>query len=526
MAGFTRRNFKTTNVIPKSGAGSYKSSTISFLSTSYDDNDNLVIRLKGINDSDISTLNNLYPDIFQVKTIQGYINTIIVKGDKIDDFENIIDSLKDEFVKLGYKPVSVGGAITAIIKSISNTPTQAEIDKNNTTIANNWKELLTKLQDPETRKRLLTFQTKYIASIPELEHLKLSRANITDVLSSDPLASFVTSADYWEKYFDRKVIPNAQYIIITKPEENIDWSSLYNDSAIVKMGKGNGYANWKEFVKQNGGPYAPIVFNLKKKYNKAKHFYKTKVVDVRFTRPIDPSNDKFMKIINLANNLTGELNSVAKEALKKSGVSDDVDAKKVGIEDNADLIKYKDFIIGKCKARKINVSEHGDINDVIANAIFEYSKSVAVDLNMLSPKKQNAFACGVCYSVATSFNIQSSRVASYVQFFKQLTQDEASELSMDVYNTYKTLTNISQLNESVMNKMHIMSFEELRNSLINLAQGEKENLHEGFGGKYHIMSFDELHNNLVSLASGDKPTISEVKDKFNNFMERMNNVPK
>jgi hypothetical protein len=71
-----------------------------------------------------------------------------------------------------------------------------------------------------------------------------------------------------------------------------------------------------------------------------------------------------------------------------------------------------------------------------------------------------------------------------------------------------------------------MSFEELRNSLINLAQGEKENLHEGFGGKYHIMSFDELHNNLVNLAGGDKSTVSEVKDKFNTFMERMNNVPK
>jgi hypothetical protein len=76
-----------------------------------------------------------------------------------------------------------------------------------------------------------------------------------------------------------------------------------------------------------------------------------------------------MKIINLANNLTGELNSVAKEALKNSGVSSDVDAKKVGIEDNADLIRYKDFIIGKCKTRKINISEHGDVNDVILKTL-------------------------------------------------------------------------------------------------------------------------------------------------------------
>jgi hypothetical protein len=71
-----------------------------------------------------------------------------------------------------------------------------------------------------------------------------------------------------------------------------------------------------------------------------------------------------------------------------------------------------------------------------------------------------------------------------------------------------------------------MSFDELRNSLINLAQGEKENLHEGLGGKCHIMSFDELHDNLVKLAGADKSSISEIKNNFNNFMERMNNVPK
>ena len=77
-----------------------------------------------------------------------------------------------------------------------------------------------------------------------------------------------------------------------------------------------------------------------------------------------------------------------------------------------------------------------------------------------------------------------------------------------------------------MNEMHIMSYDELRDSLINMAQGDKENLQESVGNKYHIMSFDELHNSLLDLAGGNKTSISEVKDNFNKFMERMNNVPK
>jgi hypothetical protein len=150
---------------------------------------------------------------------------------------------------------------------------------------------------------------------------------------------------------------------------------------------------------------------------------------------------------------------------------------------------------------------------------------VAVELNKLSPKTQNAFACGVCCAVATTFNIQSNRVSSSIHFFQSLSKDEASDLTMDIFNTYRGLVNIS-LNESIMNEMHIMSYDELRDSLINMAQGDKENLQESVGNKYHIMSFDELHNSLLDLAGGNKTSISEVKDNFNKFMERMNNVPK
>ena len=524
MAGFVRRNFNSSNNTSKSG-GTYKSSTISFLSSSYDDNNNFVARIKGINDSDIPGLNKIRPDIFKFKMTPGYIITLTINGDKIDEFENIIDDVKEEFKKLGYKPISVGGAFTALQKSISQTPTKDEIEQNNKLIANNWKELLTNLNDPEIRKRLLMFQTKYIANIPELKHLKLSNGNIAEILSSDPLASFVTSADNWEKYFDRIVSPNAQYIIITKPEDNTDWSSLYKDPAIARMGKANGRENWKAFVKLHDGERAPIVFNLKKKYNKARYFFKTKVVDIRFTKPKDPNNDKFMKVINLANNLTGELNQVAKNALMSSGYTGDVNAKKVGAETNEDLLQYKDFILDKCKSKKITIHDQGDIKEVISDAIFEYAKKIASGVNKLSPKIQHGFACGVCYAIATTFNIQSNRVSSCIHFFQTLSKDEASFLAMDIFNTYRNLVNIS-LNENIMDNMHIMSFDELRDSLVNMAQGDKENLQESTGNKFHIMSFDELHNSLLNLAGDNKTSVSEIKENFNNFMERMNNVPK
>jgi hypothetical protein len=490
MAGFQRKGWgNKTNTNGTSGEW-----TLDVKMGKYSENNELMLKLTGLKNEDIKTLAS---NIFTIKQEDKTI-WICVAEDKIDDFKNSLDQLETVLKNTkNYTEKSIISTIDKIEDFIESTPNAADEETNNRNIATNWRELLQSLQNPDVRKKFLIFQTTYTCS-NEFSDAKLSPANIASVLAADPQASFVTNAHTWRDTFKRYVQPGAPFIIITKAESSLPMHILKDDPEVMKAG------GWNAFVKASGGINSlPVWAARKRAMNNPKwhpSFYKQKVYDVRFTTPIDPNNDPFMTVANMVNNLTGEINQAAKDILQKTdienGVTDkDYDAKREGLETNEQLNAFRDFILKKCKMKKIQVSETGNVHEVIANAVYAYAYEIAAEYNKLSPKARQAFASAVCYAIAHAFNIQASRVNSAINVFERLRPEEAEIIVTDTFPLFKTLSNFT-LKEDAGFGMNDISFEDYSNMLMGLVKNK------------------------------NKRAYQTVKENFTNLLDRMNNIPR
>jgi len=463
----------------------------------YTQNGSLAFKLSGFKWEDEARMNKIAPDVFFIKKSEKTgAEGLIVKADKVEDFRNLLPTITNELRACNhYTDTSVNDFAEKIENTIEKTPTQAEISANTASIISNWKQLLQSLNDPETKKRFLAFQTTYTCQ-NSFSDAVLSPKNVIEVQMADPQASFVTDAATWRKRFNRVVVPGAKFIIVTKPEQTIPPENLLNADPIVMRNGG-----WKALCKKSGGPWYGEAWSAIKRVrinNRLKTtYYDAKVYDVRFTKPIDPNDDPFLQVANLINNLTGELNMVAQEIMKKDAIlrgeaAPDFDAKKEGIQTSEDLLKYKSFILKKCKADKIQVQEIGSDEDIIANAIYAYAYKIAESYNVLSPQGRAAFASAVLYSVANAINLNSTKVSQAVRIFDKLSPDESEELAQKTFDVFKELAGVAvgALNES------------------------GEIINEG------LMSFEEYREMIRSLF----PNRDNVKRQFDAINERLNNV--
>lgn len=490
MAGFVKRNWGGAPAKPQQAQGAANGPTstnpwsLSVKFADYTEKGNLEFKVSGFYFKDVFTLNNISPNVFKFSQ-NG--KTLIVTS-KVDAFLQVLPTLESELKKLNhYKDSSIDNFSDNIEKALQLAPTQEELKANNTAIITNWKQLLQTLNDPETKQKFLLFQTTYTCQ-SDWKKCALSPANVVEVRLADPLASFVTDANTWLTEFNRKVQPGSPFVIITKPDT--PWPPRDKLDAEAKK---QGYKSYSAMMNDENG--RKLAFGIRKdlaqRLNLATSFYKAKVYDVRFTVPIDPSNDKFLKVANLVNNLTGELNQAAKEylrvkAYKEGAPQPDVDAKKEGIQTPEELLKYKDFIIKKCAAKKITIPDVGSTEDVIANAIYTYAYKTAEAYNVLSPKAKQAFASAVLYSVAKTINLKTSQVSQAVKIFDSLSTEEVEEVAQKTFETFKQLANFS-VSEAV-----------------------------GDG----LMSFDDYRNLLMGLL----PNKNRIKKNFDDFNDRMNNI--
>lgn len=452
----------------------------------YTQNGSLAFKLSGFKWEDEARMNKIAPDVFFIKKSEKTgAEGLIVKAEKIEDFRNLLPTITDELRKCNhYTDTSVNDFAEKIEATIDKTPTQDEINANNDAIISNWKQLLQSLNDPETKKRFLAFQTTYTCQ-NSFSDAVLSPNNVIEVQMADPQASFVTDAATWRKRFNRTIVPGAKFVIIKKPEQTIPPEHLLNADPVVMRNGG-----WKALCKKSGGPWYgeawAAIKRVRIKNNLKTTYYEAKVYDVRFTQPIDPNDDPFLKVANLINNLTGELNAVAQEIMKKDAIlrgeeSPDFEEKKEGIQTSEELLKYKDFIIRKCKSEKIQVQEIGSTEDIIANAIYSYAYKIAESYNVLSPQGRAAFASAVLYSVANTINLNSSKVSQAVHIFDKLSPEEGEELAQKTFEVYKRLAGIQvgALNEEEVLEEGIMSFEEYRSMIMGLLPN-KENIKRRF----------------------------------------------
>lgn len=481
MAGFQRRAWgKPQNNTTTSKTDDKWNLTIK--SAKYSKNGDLGFKLSGFKYEDFSGINKINPDVFFVRQSISKSTWLWIKSGKYDEFISDTSALEN-FLKStnNYQDSSISTFIEKIENYADSTPTEEEIAANNKVISTNWRDLLETMNDPEVRKRFLLFQTTYTC-MNVLKDAVLSPANVTSVLMADPQATFVTDKNTWESKFLRKVNPGAPHVIITKVENSLPPFNLLNKDPEVQKAGG-----WNALVKKSGGcwfgaAYAAIK-RVRLENNLKTTFYKSKVYDVRFTTPIDPNKDPFMKVANLVNNLTGEINDAAKamfdnESIKNGTEPIDYDSKREGITNNEELTEFKEFILKKCKMSGVEVSNVGSDEDIISNAVYAYAYNHAEKLNKLNDNTKAAFANAVCYAIAATFNINSSKAAKCANFFQNLNPTDAEIVAMDSFETYRTLANFS-LRESVEVVPHIMTFDEYSNLLVSKSKTTK-NVKKGF----------------------------------------------
>lgn len=499
MAGFVNRFNKNTTTTGNTSQQSNNTWALSVKFARYTEKGNIAFKLSGFHWEDEERINQLGRGIYSIVINKAKnIVYLVISPNKIDEFKQMLPKFQAELKRYGkYTDKSIDDFGNTLEDALDKTPSPEEVEANQKVVINNWKELLQSLKDPENRKKFLKFQESYLCETT-FTSAKLSPNNVREILLKDPQASFVTDAHTWLKDFRHKIKPNAPFIVITKSDSPTPPENIMNTVPAVTAEGG-----WKAFKKNHwdavnrkyDGAYWGAIKKAKKDNHLWAEYYPTKVYDVRFTEPLDPNNDPFLKVADLVNNLTGELNNVAKEkvrqdAIARGEVAPDVDAKSEGINSPEELNAYKDFILKKCKMNKINVVEVGSTEDIIADAIYSYAYNQAEKFNVLSPRAKTGFAYAVLYSVASTINLQSGKVSQSVNAFDNLKDEEREDILQKTYEVYRTLASV-----------------ELRESVVN----------ESFG---HVMSFEEYKQNLAKIY----PNKETIKKRFDEFNDRMNNL--
>ena len=459
MAGFNP-NFKN-NTANKQNVWDLKA-----LFGKYDGN-SLIIKLQGFSWDDIGVLNNIDTSVFvakKVKTKSGSIIVVLqIPQDKLTDFSNLLPQIKQQLAATGhYTKDSVNMFPEIVDNIIEKTASPDEIEQGNQNIIRNWKDLLLRAKDPEFRKKFLLVQAYPEnfgfsgATAYALKKTKLSPNNITEILSQDPLATFITDAPTWRREFNRTVQPNAPFVVYTQgvPDDSVrrEFWKLPQIVAAKKKLASKGLPINTDNIKREVGPqeYWGLWKDVSTKYSKYPEFFQKKGYDVRFTTPNDPNNDPFITLAKLVNNLTGELNQAAIDKItsemQASGMEapkqEDFNKKVEGIENQKELLKFKNFILEKCKQKKINVVDNGSTEDVISNAVYAYAYAMTDGMNQLTLQEKSCFAATLTAFICDRFNITDTQKAQQsFNIIGNFTDEKLEKFAKDIYMTFKTLSN-------------------------------------------------------------------------------------
>lgn len=245
------------------------------------------------------------PTVMRAKTSNGNDRVVLcIPKDKIADVPKVASQLESAIKSLSqYSEEYVERLCKNLQYSIEDRVTEEDNINAEKSKISNWKDLMSRLDDPEVRKRLLMLQTTENYG-RQYGHV-LSQNNIKEILLQMPTASFVTTRSGWA-VFDRVVNPGARRIRYTL---KID-SGYGNGSAYDDVARRLGFKDYKE-AKSLGSQHILHKINVEvgnKGYGK---FQKVIGYDVSDTTPIDPNNDKWAQEIGLLSNLTGALNQSA-----------------------------------------------------------------------------------------------------------------------------------------------------------------------------------------------------------------------
>lgn len=368
----------------------------------------------------ISAINSKVPPTVMVArpTTGGRSKVVLyVNPDKVAEIPSVVQSLGQAIRSLDdYDDSSIEKLCSDVFDHADSVATSSDVESAEKRKIGNWKDMLTRLQDPDVRKALLMYQTtdNYARQYGHV----LSPANVKSVLDQCPTASFVTERSTWRSKFNRSVNPGAQRIVVTKPVRGFTGANVLDDAA-----REAGYESFADARKKtNGSPQ--VLGRIKniassKSASKYQQFIKVVMYDVADTTPNDPNHDIWTETIGLSNNLNGIINDMAAKFDQEMGDGTDsaaVAANKATIETakKMEMPNRRKQMEMLCNNKRLGVnidtSVFADYDDAnfIARAMLQYAKAIAPAYGLVIPgqieKVANMCAIAICLSSGIDLN--------------------------------------------------------------------------------------------------------------------------
>lgn len=224
---------------------------------------------------------------------------------------DVLESIEDSILSMNAYREKVDAIKTfcsQLYDAVDSVVTNADIENQNKLAYQNWENMLQQLKDPAVKARLRRYFIKQM-NVGNAGHV-LSLANVQEIYDADPDATFVLEKHTWKEKYNRDVMENAPYVLVTKPTNKRNLSKDDLDMSAINKGFSS-FADAKKLTNNS----TQVAHKIKLDANgDSDYFQKVKMYDVRYTiPPADPEMDVFTKEIGLLNNLKGEINDAAKK---------------------------------------------------------------------------------------------------------------------------------------------------------------------------------------------------------------------
>lgn len=406
--------------------------------------DQIVVLYRGISLRDASLINRLSQggNIFTFKQAAdnkganvndgddkkgSFLLEFIINSDKREEFKALLPKMVEimrNSKNHKYSEEFLDNFVKNITEKVDSQPTLEELNAAREKMTKNWQELVTKLNDPEFRNKIVRCIYSENGEVKEVE---LSAKNAREILLQNPSATFVTDAPTWATVFGRKITNRENMIIVTKPvnrwvtKEKRDKASmeLYHMTFRELMDKCNS--------KEEANQYKHGIDKYITRTEGRILYYKTIVYDVADTEPIDPNEDSFAAS-PIKNNIPGSSNSpyATNDPNATAGAAGDAEAR-IGLAGEY-LERYKDWLYKKCASSKVDVSNYLKLptEEGVTRAIYAYAYENADEQGQVTGKDRDLFANAVLLGVCAVLGLRTN-------FNNMTISDELARLSWPVF---------------------------------------------------------------------------------------------
>lgn len=342
-----------------------------------------------------------------------------------------------------------------IENSAVSTNKKHEIFQNaRNTAIDTWAKYIENINDPKTQELLKMYAR--IGVDKEYGHI-LSIKNVALIRAIDSDATFVAPPKKWLE-FNRYVVPGARKFIVYCPDDREGRKFDFNrvQSVIDRMG-------WK------GCAYTDLPIQVQTQVDIKCHqlgigtYWPCTEFDVKDTRVIPGKEDLFTTQAGLLNNLTGEINDVAKEKEgENSGFKPDEVMEKRTEQALQIMTNY-------CNELGIKPEPSKTISGQLANALIAYYYAKAEDsANIDKDTNKMTFARNATHFTLIFMHLAWNELGRFAHS-AEYTRKEVAEMMNAVHNLiYYLETNMNQMvNEDVSN---ILNRDEFKREFFNFCR--------------------------------------------------------